>query len=65
MPDPNSPITDTDRRKIAAQLHALAELQAEIDKAKSVGHPDAAEFQARCDHCRERLNAYMESYRKA
>jgi hypothetical protein len=64
MPDNPSPINDTDRRRIASQLHALAELQQEIDKAKAVGHPDAAEFQARCDHCRERLNAYMESYRK-
>lgn len=62
MPQSPSPITDADRRKIAAALHNLNELQLEIDKAKAVNHPDVDEYQARCDHCRARLQAYQEQY---
>lgn len=65
MPANNSPINDADRRKIAASLHALNELQADIEKAKAVGHPDADEYEARCNHCRERLTQYMQAYPKS
>lgn len=64
MPNSPSPISDADRRKVAATLHTLNELQMEIDKAKAIGHPDAAEYEARCNHCRDRLTAYLNAYPK-
>lgn len=61
MPEPKV-ISDADRKKVAAGLHALADLEQDLDKAEKVGHPGIDEYKARCSHCKARLKAYMDQF---
>lgn len=55
-------ISDADRKRVASGLHALAEFKQQLDKAEAVGHPNAEEYRARCNHCEARLKRYLEQF---
>lgn len=55
-------ISEADRKRVAAGLHALAEFEQNLDKAEKVGHPNHEEYRARCEHCKARLKAYLDEF---